>query len=350
LNLTIYDGNEKPVACDEDDGPLWERTPIPPYEDSDTPRGYLDFLTWQSRTVRLHPEADGDRIVIRRVSYSQGRVWTQVAGFYDPFTAYERVPEVGDRAVQLRENRDLWRDSAALFQFGETDQFRGPTCLCTLGNLVSEGQLSASERYRVIVAGARVESGQPNLIFWRHETLPLPLAYLDNVQLVESLKEVLRLAERVARILKAATYEAVIQIKKDLAPIKPDEAIRALDFTEGNDRSPKRRPDPIGNRVKSLAPDRGYWAQLEPRFRVFLERLALTQDDEGRRMQLGAWFHQNLALLAERAYTTIARALTKSQRDLHGVAIGEGYLSRQLRKVGKKYPKPASTHKETTHA
>src|SRR5205814_710762 len=98
--------------------------------------------------------------------------------FYDPFAGYERTQDAGDRPLQFREHRDMWRDSAALFQFGETDQFRGPTCLETVGHLVSAGHLKASSRYRLVVAGARVESGQPNLIFWRHETLPLPLAYL----------------------------------------------------------------------------------------------------------------------------------------------------------------------------
>lgn len=340
LNLTIYNGDDKPIACDEDDSPIWERTPVPPNEDSTTPRGYLDFLTWQSRKLRLHPETAGKRTVVRRVSYSQGRVWEQIAGFYDPFAAYERVPDVGDRAVQFRENRDLWRDSGALFQFGETDQFRGPTCLHTLGSLVSQGHLPAADRYRLMVAGAKVESGQPKLIFWRHETLPLPLAYLDQRELVESLKIALKLAERVGRILKAAVYAAMIQLKKDIAATSPQEAIRALDFTDGNDRAPKRRPDLIGDHVKALAPDRDYWAQLERRFRDFISSLAKESDSSGRTRQLGIWFYRFLAPMAEHAFASVTRALTKSQRDLHAIAIGERYLIGRLRRLGKKYPNP----------
>ncbi len=314
LNLTIYDGNEKPVACDEDDGPVWERTPIPPYEDSDTPRGYLDFLTWQSRTLRLHPEADGDRIVIRRVSYSQGRVWTQVAGFYDPFTAYERVPEVGDRALQLRENRDLWRDSAALFQFGETDQFRGPTSLRTLGNLVSERQLSASERYRVMVAGARVESGQPNLIFWRHETLPLPLAYLNNLQLVESLKWSLALAEAVAdEALHKAAWAVAANWLASNPELKPDkDRVRAV--------------------IDSFAPERFYWSRLERPFRELLVRLA----DEGADPTacVNGWFWDILHRAARKAFEeSIGRI--DGGRDLKAVNAGRGVLFTRLKKIRK---------------
>lgn len=56
LNLTIFDMDSKPVACGDDDSPVWERIPKDPHREPSTPRGYLDFLTWQSRTLRLHPE------------------------------------------------------------------------------------------------------------------------------------------------------------------------------------------------------------------------------------------------------------------------------------------------------
>lgn len=349
LNLTIYNSDDKPIACDEDDGPIWERQPMPPYEDTKTPRGYLDFLTWQSRTIRLHPEIDGDQIAVRQVFYSQGRVWEQVAGFYDPFVAYERVPDVGDRALQFRENRDLWRDSAALFQFGETDQFRGTTCMHTLGNLVSDRHLAASDRYRVMVAGARVEPGHPNLIFWRHESLPLPLVYLSDVALVGCLKQALRLAEKVARILRSATYQAVIQIKRDTGPTKPEEGETALDFTSGNDRLKKKKPDPIGARVKALAPERGYWSRLEPRFRDLLPKLAEATDAEARSREIGRWFHADLSFLAKEAFTAVVRALSGSQRELHGVAVGENQLNRRLRKLGRQLFDPVHPKLEVTH-
>jgi len=312
LNLTIYDGDEKPVACDEDDAPIWERTPNPPYEDSNTPRGYLDFLTWQSRTLRLHPETEGARIVIRRVSYSQGRAWQQVVGFYDPFTAYERVPEVGDRALQLRENRDLWRDSTALFQFAETDQFRGPTCLHTLGNLISEGYLAASERYRVLVAGARVESGQPNLIFWRHESLPLPLAYLDRAELVESLKRALSLAESVASdALRPAAWAAAANWLTATPDVKPD-------------------TDRVRDVVNSFAPERLYWSRLERPFRELLVALAADGADLG--AAVSCWYWDILHPTAKRAFEdSIGRI--DGGRDLKAVNAGRGRLLFHLKKI-----------------
>ena len=168
-----------------------------PYEESYPPRGYLDFLTWQSRTIRLHPEIDGDGTVIRRASYSQGRVWNATAGFFDPFAAYrEGSMTRRPSPLQFRANRDLWRDSAALFQFGETDQFRGPTSLHTIVSPFLEVYRSDRIDYRVIGCRGRVKSGQLNLVFWRHETLPMPLAYLDKSRVGRMLIKVMTLWPR----------------------------------------------------------------------------------------------------------------------------------------------------------
>jgi CRISPR system Cascade subunit CasA len=311
LNLTIYDGEEKPVACDEDDSPIWERTPSPPYEDSNTPRGYLDFLTWQSRTLCLHPETEDGGIVVRRVSYSQGRVWKPLAGFYDPFAAYERVPDVGDRPVQLRENRDLWRDSAALFQFAETDQFRGPTCLHTLGNLVSEGHISASEQYRVMVAGARVESGQPNLIFWRHETLPLPVSYLDCPELVAQLKRAVALAESVDSALRKGVWAAAANWLTPNPEMTPDkERVRTI--------------------VDSFAAEGLYWSRLERPFRELL--IAIAADGADLDKCIGDWYWDILHRAARNAFDKSV-GLIDGGRDLKAVNAGRGVLLSGLRNI-----------------
>jgi CRISPR system Cascade subunit CasA len=314
LNSTVYDGEEKPIPCSEEDGPIWERTPSPPYGDSATPRGYLDYLTWQSRTLRLDPETEEGRTVIRRAYYSQGRVWKPAGAFYDPFVAYERVAGVGDRAIQLRDNRDLWRDSAALFQFGETDQFRGPTCLHTLGQLVSQGHLSHSDRYRIMVAGARVESGQPNVLFWRQEALPLPLAYLGRPELVESLKHALGLAESVASdALWPAARAAVANWLTANAGMQPDtKRIRAI--------------------VDSFAPERLYWSSLERPFRELL--LALAEEGADLAACIRGWYWDTLHRTARYAFEqSIGRI--DGGRDLKAVNAGRGLLFSCLKKVRK---------------
>ena len=87
LNLTIF-GERKPVASLETDAPVWERPTGTPHSEAARPKGYLDYLTWQSRTLRLIPEVESDRIVVRRVYYAQGRKLDIPAAFYDPMMAY----------------------------------------------------------------------------------------------------------------------------------------------------------------------------------------------------------------------------------------------------------------------
>src|SRR6185437_8653285 len=111
LNLSVYDASAKPVASDESDAPVWERAPAEPHKQPPRPRGFLDYVTWQSRTLRLHAEEENGRIVVRRVSYAQGRKLELPQGFFDPMIAYSRSEKEGDRPVRLNENRDLWRDS-----------------------------------------------------------------------------------------------------------------------------------------------------------------------------------------------------------------------------------------------
>ena len=57
-NLVRYDGDD-PMPFDND-APAWEQdAPATPDRNGTTPRGYLDYLTWQSRAIKLHPNDDG---------------------------------------------------------------------------------------------------------------------------------------------------------------------------------------------------------------------------------------------------------------------------------------------------
>jgi CRISPR system Cascade subunit CasA len=312
LNLTVYNGQNKPVASSPRDQPIWESTNVGPYEDSSGPRGFLDYLTWQSRTIHLHPVTVDGSVGVQRVSYSQGRVWAPPANFYDPFTAYRRDAESGDRALQFQEGREVWRDAAALFQFSGVGQFRGPTVLHTIGELVNEGHLPRSARYRVMVAGAKVESGQPNVIFWRHEVLPLPLAYLDDDALVGQLRSALELTEEVAKALEKAA-----------------EAVAKTRLAANSDSRPDSKR--VGKIVQAMAPERFYWSRLELPFRTFLTDLAAIPPD-ARDGRLFAWYWDSLDRTAVRAFDQCV-AVIDAGRDLKAVNAGRGVLFAKLRDV-----------------
>jgi len=312
LNLTIF-GLKHPVAGLENDTPVWERSPSELHKQSARPNGYLDYLTWQSRTLRLLTEKEDEKDVVRQVCYAQGRKLETAPGFYDPMIAYTRDEKEGDRPVRFNEIKDLWRDSVALFQFGETDQFKGPTTLHTLSAAELGDVLPRSAKYRLSVFGLCTDKAKVN--FWRHETLPLPLAYLDYTELVEVLKLALKLAEEVGKALRAAVWAT------------------ASDRLSG-DSGMKSDKDRVSALVESFAPERMYWSRLELPYRELIVNLADAASPENRTVLIQSWFFDTLKPTALDAFEgTIGRL--DSARDLKAVTTGRRMLHGRLKEVQK---------------
>jgi CRISPR system Cascade subunit CasA len=312
LNLTVFTQKD-PIASLADDAPLWERPPAEAHKQPGRPRGYLDYLTWQSRTLRLHPEEIDGRVVVRRVSYAQGRRLETATGFYDPMIAFfRRDKKDAFQPVRFNEFRDLWRDSAALFQVNTAhqDYDRAPTTLHSLTAFELKEVLPRSARYRLSVFGLCTDKAKVN--FWRHETLPLPLAYLDHPELVEKLKQALGLAESVAgEALRPAAWAAAANWLTANSEMKPDtDRVRAV--------------------VDSFAPERLYWSRLERPFREHL--VALAADGADLDACINGWYRNALHPAATDAFDqSIGRI--DGGRDLKAVNVGRGLLFSRLKKI-----------------
>jgi CRISPR system Cascade subunit CasA len=315
LNLTLYDGEEKPIASEAEDAPIWEQAPSEPHKEPVTPRGYLDYLTWQSRTLRLHPEEGNGCVIIRRVSYAQGRKFVPITIFYDPMMAFfRRDKKESFQPLRFNEFRDLWRDSAALFQLSEKHQEynQAPATLLSLAAIEDREVLPRSARYRLSVFGLCTEKAKVN--FWRHETLPLPLAYLDNIQLFESLKQALALAEAVAsEALRPAAWVTASNWLSATPEMKPDtDRVRAV--------------------VDSFAPERLYWSRLERPFRELL--LGLAEEGADLAACVNCWYWDTLHTTAKDAFNqSIGRI--DAGRDFKAVNVGRGLLFTRLKKIRK---------------
>jgi hypothetical protein len=224
--------------------------------------------------------------------------------------AYTRSKEEGDRPIRLSENRDLWRDSAALFQFGETDQFKGPTTLHTLGHSELKVIIPPSTRYRLSVFGLCTDKAKVN--FWRHESLPLPVAYLDQVELVNQLKQALTLAESVAlNALRPAAWVTAANRLTANAEAKPD----------------KNR---VGDLLASFAPDRLYWSRLERPFRELV--IALAANGADLNALICDWYWNTLYDIATTVFDeSIGRI--DGGRDLKAVTAGRAVLFSRLKKI-----------------
>jgi CRISPR system Cascade subunit CasA len=121
LNLHRYDpGAGVPFRARADDKPAWERKEPTQPIDRD-PDGYVDYLTWQSRRIRLQPERNESGVVVRRAAVMKGyqfKHWHPAGN--EPMLAYRKVlkPGPGKRpynVVSFSEAKALWRDSDVLF-------------------------------------------------------------------------------------------------------------------------------------------------------------------------------------------------------------------------------------------
>ena len=193
---------------------------------ADRPRGYLDYLTWQSRTLRLHPEDDG------RPNRRSPRVLRTgaKAGNAAPASTIHGCVSSG----RQRRRRSGRCGSTNTVTFGGT----APHCFSSAKRTRFDGSddaahaltafelmevLPRSARYRLSMFGLCTDKAA-KVNFWRHETLPLPLAYLDRPELVESLKHrVGRLPKSVAR---DAAATSVMGCGRELADREPRDRSR----------------------------------------------------------------------------------------------------------------------------
>ncbi len=318
LNLVHYSADdEMPFSFKADaDRPAWERDDEPRPVDRRYD-GYLDLLTWQSRRVKLVParNSEGDLLGVSGVVSMKGfqlpdDYWRYN---YETMVGFLRAKDAKGKQdpwppLGFRVGKDLWRDSHALFQT-VAESCQRPRTISWVDDLRQHGHLSRKQ-IQIDVAG--MSADRAKVFFWRHESLPLPLAYLARPELVESLKQALTLGEAVAsEALRPATWAAAANRLTASADMNPD----------------KGR---VGDLLDAFAPERLYWSRLELPFRELL--IALASDEADRGACVAAWYWDNLHLTARNAFDqSIGRI--DSGRDLKAVSVGRALLFSRLKKI-----------------
>jgi CRISPR system Cascade subunit CasA len=202
LNLHQYDPDEgEPFPVTGKDITAWERDGETKAEDR-LPVGYLDLLTWQSRRILLIPETGHNcSTVVSGVVIMKGNQ------FPDEWAYRRREPMVAFRAskkpssvrdawlpISFRPSRAVWRDSGAFLQFQvERDLSTRPRLFWWLNRLIYTGALPETSAFIVDVFGQATDKA--SVLLWRHESLPVPSAYLVESVLTARLHEALKFAE-----------------------------------------------------------------------------------------------------------------------------------------------------------
>ncbi|MHB1424625.1 MAG: type I-E CRISPR-associated protein Cse1/CasA [Gemmataceae bacterium] len=323
LNLVHYSSeDELPFAFKKQaDRPAWER-------DDETKQvdrrydGYVDLLTWQSRRVKLVAERDreGNLLGVSGVVTMKGyqlpdNYWRY---HYETMVGFVRARDAKGKQepwppLGIRVGKALWRDSHALSQ--TVSEFcQRPRVLSWIDDLRQIGHLT---RKQIQLEVAGISANQAKVFLWRHESLPLPLGFLHDANLMEAMKKTVLLAEQVAEALSIAVWRAV-----------------ATSLKPGKDetRLGKSERDAVKQAVKSLGVEHCYWSRLEEPFRRCI--LALPDGDGIHRLKVvQQWFTDKLEPSAWDAYQRTAGEMEYSSRALRAAVSGETLLRRDLYRI-----------------
>ena len=315
LNLVRY--NEHiPIPQLEEDTAVWEREePRLPDKEGTIPTGYVDYLTWQSRRIHLIP--NGDPPMVIRCQIQQNLKLAE--GHDDPFKVYRKDTRTGWKSIGLNESKALWRDSHALLR--DTDEAHRPAVVNWVARINrrfrEQGDKSIRPKYPLEVTGVATDPRKAaSIIFWRHERLPLPLAYLSDKQLVDRLGEMLTLTEKMARGLDGVVSD-MAQDTLGLAKRPPTR--------QGRGR--------IDEHVRHLGANRAFWSHLEEPFKRLLVELPDDKDEESEYggVQIGKW-KSTLRHALWKAFRESTRGMERSTRNLKAAALAERSLTVITRK------------------
>jgi len=288
-------------ADSAEDKPVWENNAFPPPGDR-SPLGYLDYLTFQARCMRL-VEQDGK---IHGVYMAQGHALA--ADFQNPSSPYRLTKEGAQIAVNLNPVKAFWRDSYSLYaRYQEPGmQYDGrPAALRQVANL-SDHISSLGSILNCWVLG--VANDKAKVLFWRHEEMPVPVNLLTDEEMQGKLIFALEECEKGGRCLDAA-FERMAEWV-----ISPEDAHKAN----------KDNRKVLHNNLRNRSP---FWESMELPFYRFLRHL--PQDQE---MAYSDWI-RTVKLNAHKAYQQAAPGIQgKSARELKAHAMGESYLSYLLKK------------------
>ncbi|BAS27309.1 type I-E CRISPR-associated protein Cse1/CasA [Limnochorda pilosa] len=303
LNLQNYTPTSRDLPAWEDDAPR------EPDRDGTLPRGYLDYLTWQSR--RIHLIADGDPPYVIGCQIQQN---LKLRGDEsDPFKVYRSDKERGMVPLSLVPGRAVWRNADALFhlpeatRMGPQDQSTTPPrsfrWLSVVRQQARGSTVELRSVYRFGVYGMATQPGKAaSVVLWAQEELPLPLDLLDDAQQVHDLADGLGLAERAGSIERRAVQH-----------------LASLLLTPESDLQDGRRADPkaIHSLAEHMDPTPDYWAALGGTFGRFM--VGLTVD---RVPALQEWADA-VRIASIDSFGRLVRSLGTSARELKAIVRAE---------------------------
>ena len=322
LNLVVYDRRGKPMPTEDDDGvcldkPFWEQDELLQATERDdkgtTLKGYLDYLTWQSRRIKLFLNEDNKTVSLCQI---QQNFKLKTENIFDPFKTYQSNEKEGWKPKGLVPNKSLWRDSHTIFRKTDatTQQAVLFKHLANIWKSVNKGEIVGKKNYGLSVFGLATEINKAaSILVWAHERLPLPLVYLDNENLLADLQSALNFVEEIAKILG----QSVNNLAFHLMPKPPTE-------NKGNDEKRNKKDwEKAQILARNFQAMPTYWSTLETSFQNLLSKLPIDK-----MAAMSDWCAFVLET-ARDAFSRTANSLSGAAREQKAIVEAEAEFNKQ---------------------
>lgn len=192
-------GDDVPFRSSPEDRPMWERDePRPPTQS--VPTGYLEFLTWPARHVRLLQEADGS---VTSMYFAQGAPLDPEAGYDNPFASYRVTDSSGKLPVRLDPGRAIWRDSGALLAMPSAQaSVRAPSAVRFCWEGRGRTVVGGDGVLNIACFGLANDKAKP--LSWRAETISASVRVVQDPEAVAQLQNALGDVEAIGVALSDA--------------------------------------------------------------------------------------------------------------------------------------------------
>lgn len=330
------------MPSESNDLPVWEREDLPDHEPS-AESGYLDYLTWPSRHIRLLASKENGVPVVRKVHIAQGKKWVSKA--HDPLWARRTTKDGARYPLKLRKEQALWREAPSWLGLKlENKKDLPPATFQWLAFATTTGEgLEGYNAWEVDVFGLVNDKAKMELI--RHDRFMMHTEILLSHTFQARVEDAVERANRQAKILRSALRLCAIELVASLdAEVDGQKLSVWLEQDSRFENSKNNTIKRLRDIQESFQAERRFWAFLETGFTTnherengfadWLDHLAAlaTAGPEGSDARtiaadrhLSTWA-RTLHRAALRAYDEATEAFVSSPRSMEAVALGRARL------------------------
>jgi CRISPR system Cascade subunit CasA len=326
LTMRYYPQSNSRLPDTPVDKPAWEMdNPFEP--ERSIPHGYLDYLTWQSRQVRLgKPDrAPNGDLVVRTLQRIQGLALDKEV--MDPLMSYGTSRQGTAFTRRFSQEHVLWRDSATMLELTETakdapENFRVLAEAVQFSRVLSRKLLYSLTAFGLVATKADIQ-------LWRAEYMPLPLAYLESHDAVDSLRKAIERAEWVEGALNSVVdWLAWLW----LYPAENRTFEKWQESTEYKLRHNQKKGDRKFQALRGqLNVSQAYWWRLAEPFRETM--VGLADESQDKREAARREWHDRLRAAAREAFGETITVRSDSARMFRATAEAQKLLERELGRI-----------------